>query len=190
MSGFARYAQTFQSGVANVRIDVKIKRQDVLFGLWLRFIPFGDQRGMPDQFPVVVGGDQDEAGKERVERVVFATTQFNEIHDDLMLGRGVWYSLRAERHSNCVVPLLGWRTGHPRVDQMLEMREHFPEFLDYHADLGRDLGWDAVEALREKLVTHMRVRVSPSRINVGFDAIGDQVFEHTETFVGPLNPFF
>jgi len=185
------FAQRFMEGMVTARIDIKVKGQDGLFGVFL----LGPDRkhamcgNFPEQFPVLVSGDPDETGDERLERLILVTSHIDKITDDLTGNIGVWLAVGSQSWLKRVVPPLGWRTGHPSFDRRIDKRDHSPEFIEHYANLNRDLGGDDLEAIREKLVTHTRVVVSQHEIIVAFDAPGDELFEHVETIIGPFNTY-
>lgn len=184
-------AERFIDGVANICVIVKLKAQDTQIGVWLRHSPtVADRTSNPLQLMVVIGGNPEDAGQEINETVISTTCTFKKVHHDLMLGRGIWFSLFSQCHFRRLVPPLDWVTGHPVVDQMLERLYQSKEFIDYDANLRRDFNRDALEVVGKKFANHMRIVILRGRVEVEFDAIGDELFEHVETFVGPLNPFF
>jgi hypothetical protein len=181
-------SERFMDGVANLRIDVKIKGQNGSLGIWLCVHPTESQRTLfPQEFPVFVSGDPDEAGNERPERIVFATAHFEQISDDFTFGRGVWLALLTQRWLNCIVPPLGWHTNHQRLDLRIAKRDNSPKFADYCANLSCNIGRDDLEVISKKLPEHMRVVVSPRGVVVTFDALGNHTFEVVEIIVGPFD---
>lgn len=175
------FSVQFVEGVANLVIDLRIKKQDELIRVWV--VHRAKPRLDGDQFkmPVHVLGEEDEPG----EGVCFFADVGVENEDGIrkgFKGRGVFMSLSSQRILE-ISPPFWWITGYPPVDKSTRRRQCAEDSLNGKLG-GRDsLYLYPTDANLWDAIRDIRLKVFPC----GFTAEpSDDRLEVVDTFAGPL----